>query len=98
MAVMPQERDDDKDEKPQKTARSPSVRLGAHSRCDPNGLSTSGDSWGAIGRRISLGPQDHSLILKFERGPPQVHLGGARMGRQESPCKAATTMGGLLRA
>jgi hypothetical protein len=33
---------------------------------------------GAIERRISLRPQDHSLILKFERGEPQVHLGGVK--------------------
>ena len=34
----------------------------------------------AIGRPISLRPQDHSLILKFERGAPQAHLGGAKDG------------------
>jgi hypothetical protein len=27
-----------------------------------------------------LRPQDHSLILKFKRGAPQVHLGGAKDG------------------
>jgi len=27
-----------------------------------------------------LRPQDHSLILRSERGGPQVHLGGAKGG------------------
>src|SRR6478672_941422 len=88
--ALTKERDDDKDEKPQKATRSPSVRLGAHSRRDPNGRSTSGDSWGAIGRRISLRPQDLSLINAARLRPTLV---GRRIGRQESLCKATTTLG-----